>query len=157
MTKNNNVLRRYTHCHDNEGFSEVLTLPAPGIRTCRIEYVLSRPDRVAGDSMVAQRSLCRKMSAQSPLLRQQKVTWVVELGEAPQYSFAPYEKHLHHSKSPAPALIGWSEIVFQRPRVSALILQKFQFGFMITPLVTWRQSDCSTRSTPRPALGFISN
>lgn len=39
-----------------------------------------------------------EMASQSPLLRQRKVTWVVEIGDAPAYAYAPYEKHVNHSK-----------------------------------------------------------
>lgn len=37
------------------------------------------------------------MAAQSPL-GQRKVTWIVDVGEAPAHTRAPYEKHVHHSK-----------------------------------------------------------
>ncbi|RVE43478.1 hypothetical protein evm_011876 [Chilo suppressalis] len=38
------------------------------------------------------------MATQSPLLGQRKVTWVVELGDAPAHAHAPYERHVNHSK-----------------------------------------------------------
>ncbi|CAG9793162.1 unnamed protein product [Diatraea saccharalis] len=38
------------------------------------------------------------MASQSPLLAQRKVTWVVELGDIPAHKFAPYERHVNHSK-----------------------------------------------------------
>ncbi|XP_075984484.1 dystrophin isoform X3 [Anticarsia gemmatalis] len=38
------------------------------------------------------------MASRSPLLGQRRVTWVVEVGDVPAYTYAPYEKHLNHSK-----------------------------------------------------------
>lgn len=40
------------------------------------------------------------MSAPAPAspLHPRRVTWVVEVGAAPAHAFAPYEKHVNHSK-----------------------------------------------------------
>lgn len=38
------------------------------------------------------------MASRSPMMGQRRVTWVVEIGDIPAYAYAPYEKHLNHSK-----------------------------------------------------------
>ncbi|XP_026745116.1 dystrophin-like, partial [Trichoplusia ni] len=48
--------------------------------------------------MLCSGSESQKMASRSPTMGHRKVTWVVEIGDVPAYAYAPYEKHLSHSK-----------------------------------------------------------